>query len=256
MRDSGRQDEIANYVIEKGEVRIEELIAHFGVSRMTIHRSIDRLASKGVLRKLHGAVSAQPSGIYESLFRYRQSVAPREKAALARAALAHISPGQVVMLDDSTTAAALAPLLPNVAPLTVVTNSVEAVAALKDRDEIDVICAGGHYHRTYNAYLGHMCLAAITALRANLFLCSASAIDGTTAFIQDQQVVGVKQAMMAASSHRILIADHTKFGKGALHVFESLSAFDLVLVDDGLDADTLRRLKEAHIPLQIVRTQT
>ena len=254
MKAPDRHEEIASYVIEKGEVRIDTLIAEFGVSRMTIHRAIDRLAQKGVLRKLHGAVSAQPSGIYESLFRYRQTVATRQKAALARAALAHISPGQIVMLDDSTTAAALAPLLEEVAPLTVVTNSVEAVAALKDRDGVDVICAGGQYHRPYNAYLGHLCLAAIHALRANLFLCSASAIDGTTAFIQDQQVVGIKQAMMASSSRRILMADHTKFGKGALHVFESLSAFDLVLVDDKVEPDTLRRLKEAHIPLQIVRT--
>jgi DeoR/GlpR family transcriptional regulator of sugar metabolism len=75
MKIDNRLDEIANYVIEKGEVRIDELVTYFNVSRMTIHRHIDRLAQQGVIRKLHGAVSAQPSGIYESLFRYRETVA-------------------------------------------------------------------------------------------------------------------------------------------------------------------------------------
>ena len=69
-----RREEIANYVIKLGQVRIDELVEHFGVSRMTIHRHIDRLAHQGVLRKLHGAVTVQPSGIYESTFRYRMTV--------------------------------------------------------------------------------------------------------------------------------------------------------------------------------------
>lgn len=249
-----RQEDVANYVIERGEVRIDELVAHFGVSRMTIHRSIDRLAQQGVLRKLHGAVSAQPSGIYESLFRYRETVAGPQKKALALAALAHIHPGQVIMMDDSTTANALAPLLGDLSPLTVVTNSVSTAAVLKDDDGIDLICAGGDYHRTYNAYIGHLCLNALRGLRTDVLICSASAIDGGQAFIQDQQVVAVKQAMMQASARRILLVDHMKFGKSALHLLDDLTAFDTVIVDDGLPSDQADALRAAGVTLEIART--
>ena len=254
MKSDTRLDDIANFVIEKGEVRIDDLVARFGVSRMTIHRHVDRLAQQGVIRKLHGAVSAQPSGIYESLFRYRETVATSEKAALAQAALEFVSGGEVVVLDDSSTVNALAPLLSAQAPLTVVTNSVPAAACLRDCDGIDLICTGGQYHRTYNAYIGHNCLATIGRLRADLLICSASAIQGTTAFIQDQQVVSVKQAMMAASSKRILLVDHTKFGKVALHVFDELTAFDAVLVDDRLPQAEAQRLKDAGVRLHLIRT--
>ena len=65
-----------------------------------------------MLRKLHGAVTVQPSGIYESTFRYRMTVGRAEKDALARAALDYVEAGQVIMLDNSTTASAVAPLLP------------------------------------------------------------------------------------------------------------------------------------------------
>jgi DeoR/GlpR family transcriptional regulator of sugar metabolism len=254
MKPGSRLEDIANYVIERGEARIDELVSHFGVSRMTVHRDVDRLAEQGVLRKLHGAVTAQPSGIYESLFRYREGVATAQKQALAAAALAEIQPGQVVLLDDSTTANALAALLSQIAPLTVVTNSVSATLALRDCDGIDLISLGGDYHRTYNACIGHLCLNALRGLRVDVLFCSASAIKGTASFIQDQQVVAVKQAMMASAARRILLADHTKFGKTALHLLDDLTAFDAVLVDDGLDPKTSEELRAAGVKLQLVKT--
>lgn len=249
-----RREDIANYVIKLGQVRIDDLVEHFGVSRMTIHRHIDQLAHQGVLRKLHGAVTVQPSGIYESTYRYRMTVGRTEKDALARAAMDYVGAGQVVMLDDSTTAGAIAPLLPHIKPLTVITNSVSSAEVLTSVEDVDFICLGGQYHRTYNAYIGIMCENAISRLRTDVLICSASAVTGTTSFIQDQQVVRVKQAMMAASTMRILLVDHFKFNKVALHVFEDLTSFDAVLVTDGIGDAMAQQLERAGVRLRIVRT--
>jgi DeoR/GlpR family transcriptional regulator of sugar metabolism len=247
-----RREDIAEYVMRVGQARIEDLVEHFGVSRMTIHRHLDQLARQGVLRKLHGAVTVQPSGLYESAFRFRVTVGKEDKEALARAAIEYVEPGQAVMLDDSSTAGALAPLLRDVKPLTVLTNSVASAELLTNIEELDFICLGGQYHRTYNAYIGIPCENAVAGLRANILFCSASAIQGTTAFIQDQQVVRVKQAMMASSSKRILLADHSKFGKVALHVLSDLTAFDAVLTTSGIADETARQLSEAGVKLRIV----
>jgi DeoR/GlpR family transcriptional regulator of sugar metabolism len=247
-----RRDAIAAYVIARGEARIDELCAEFAVSRMTIHRHIDQLAQQGVLRKLHGGVSAQPSAIYESLFLRRQTVAQAQKQALARAALRLVEPGQVLMLDDSSTANAVAPLLPGCGPLTVVTNSLPAIAQLTRQDGIDLICLGGQYHPTYDACIGHLCETALAGLRANLLICSASAVDGLGCFIQDAQVVRVKQAMMASSARRVLLVDSGKFGRTALHRLGSLAEFDTVLVDNGLPAALAQDLRTAGVALQMV----
>jgi DeoR/GlpR family transcriptional regulator of sugar metabolism len=197
-------------------------------------------------------VTVQPSGLYESAFRYRVTVDKAEKEALAKAALSYVEPGQAVMLDDSSTASALAPLLVDVKPLTVLTNSVASAAHLTNVDEIDFICLGGQYHRTYNAYIGIVCENAIASLRANVFFCSASAIQGTTAFIQDPQVIRVKQAMMAASTQKILLLDHTKFEKVALHALSDLKSFDAVLVTDWLAEAQAEQLKQAGVKLRVV----
>jgi DeoR/GlpR family transcriptional regulator of sugar metabolism len=253
IKADARREEIADYVIEHGHVRIDDLVEHFGVSRMTIHRHIDRLAQHGVLRKLHGAVTVQPSALYESAFRYRMTVNRAEKDALARAALDYVEAGQVVMLDDSTTANTVTPLLADIRPLTVITNSVSTAAQLTNVDDVDFICLGGQYHRTYDAYIGLVCENAVAQLRANVLICSASAVSGTTAFIQDPNVVRVKRAMVAACAKTILLLDHTKFDRTALHVFEDLTRFDAVLATDGMDRAQVKMLEQAGVKLHLVK---
>ncbi|OCP19359.1 MULTISPECIES: DeoR/GlpR family DNA-binding transcription regulator [unclassified Ensifer] len=253
MKPGERREEIAEYIMRAGQARIEDLVEHFGVSRMTIHRHIDQLAQQGILRKLHGMVTVQPSGLYESAFRYRDTVGKVEKETLAKAAMAYVEPGQAIMLDDSSTASALAPLLPVARPLTVITNSYVSASKLIDIDDVELICLGGRYHRTYNAYIGITCEKAIASLRANVLFCSASAVDGVTAFIQDAAVTKVKQAMMASSSRRILLLDHSKFGRVALNVLADLTDFDVVLTTDGINDDHRRRLLEAGVNLQIIK---
>ena len=253
MKADARREEIADYIMRAGQARIEDLVEHFAVSRMTIHRHIDALARQGVLRKLHGMVTVQPSGLYESTFRYRETVGKAEKETLARAAMAYVEAGQAVMLDDSSTASALAGLLPEAHPLTVITNSYVAAGKLIEADEVELISLGGKYTRTYNAYLGITCEKAVASLRANVLFCSASAIDGVTAFIQDAQVTKVKQAMMASSSQKILLVDSSKFGKVALNVLGDLTDFDAVLTTDRLGEADRARLRQAGVNLEIVK---
>lgn len=252
MSVDSRREAIAAYVIERGEARIDDLVAEFNVSRMTIHRHVEDLARQGVLRKLHGAVSAQPSGVYESLFSFRKTRSVVAKEALAKAAAGEVEPGSVILMDDSTTANALIPHIAALTPLTVVTNSLDLSERLSTLDSVNLICLGGEYHPTYRAFIGHLCESALSRLRVNLLICSASAISGTSAMIQDPLVVRVKQAMMAAAVRKVLLVDAQKFDRVALHLFADLTEFDAVYVDDRLPGLTGERLLSAGVNLQMV----
>ena len=254
MSGPDRRREIADYVLERGEVRIDELVSQFGVSRMTIHRHVEELARQGMLRKLHGAVSAQPSSIYESLYRFRETCAAEAKHAIAVAATGMIDPGQVILIDDSTTARALGPLLAAAKPLTVVTNSLGLADAIAGRDGIRLIMLGGDYHPTYDAFIGHLTETSLAGLRVNTLFCGASAISGTSALIQEAAVVRVKIAMMAAASRAVLLADSSKFGKVALHLLADLGRFDAVITDEGLPVATRATLVAAGVRLRIAPT--
>src|SRR5690606_40249922 len=135
---ASRQQRITDYVIGNGSASAAELAELTGVSVMTVHRDLDELARRGLLRKFRRGASAQPSTVFESNAEYRLNAHVEAKAAIARRALTYVEPGMSILRDDSTSALALAKLLTEVSPLTVVTNYLRALELLKDVGDIEL----------------------------------------------------------------------------------------------------------------------
>lgn len=125
-RPSGKQQDrrrrITERVMDAGTMRIDDLVATVDVSPMTVYRDLADLESQGLVHRNRGYVSAASSLLYEAASEYRLHQNEVEKQQVARAAAELVEPGQALMLDDSTTGVYLARLLPERAPLTVVTN--------------------------------------------------------------------------------------------------------------------------------------
>jgi DeoR/GlpR family transcriptional regulator of sugar metabolism len=247
-----RQDKIAELVLQQPFVAAKDLAEGFGVSLMTVHRDLDELEARGVLRKVRGGATPQPSSLFESNVRYRMSLASEEKQLLARAALPLIEAGQAVLIDESTTGLTLARLLPQVAPLTVITNSLSVMQELRSARDIKLIVLGGDYWPRHEAFCGLACEAAVSALRADVLFMSTTAISAGVAYQPDQDMAIAKRAMIAAAARRVLLVDHTKFGRVALHRLAPLADFDLVMTDAGIDDAGMRQLREAEVPFEVV----
>jgi DeoR/GlpR family transcriptional regulator of sugar metabolism len=247
-----RQERIAELVLKQPFVAAKDLAERFDVSLMTIHRDLDELEAHGVLRKVRGGATPQPSSLFESNVRYRLTVASEEKQALARAALAHIEPGEAVLIDESTTGLALARLLPGRVPLTVITNSLSVMQELRTVRDIKLIVLGGDYWPRHEAFCGLACEAAVSALRADILFMSTTAISDGVAYQPDQDMAIAKRAMIAAAARRVLLVDHSKFGRVALHRLAPLTDFDLVITDDGIGEVGLRQLREAQVQFEVV----
>jgi len=199
-----RRERIAEFVLGHDLVSAKDLAARFDVSVMTIHRDLDELEQQGVLRKVHGGATPQPSSLFESNVRFRLGTAKAEKDALARYALTLIEPGQAVLLDDATTTLALARLLLERTPLTVITNYLATMKLLSGVPGVRLIALGGEYRASHDSFVGVVCEHAIASLRADLFFMSTSAVSGGLAFHQEQEIVTLKRAMLAASSRSVL----------------------------------------------------
>ena len=247
-----RQGRIAEYVLEHGSAAVKDLAELFEVSLITIHRDLDELERQGVMRKLRGRVTAEPSSLFDSSVRYRLRIARREKEALAKFALTQVEPGQSVLLDESTTALMVARLLPAKAPLTVITNFTMVLNELNEVKGIDLISLGGEYLPFLGAFGGEVCRASLAAVRADVLFLSTSAVSDCDALHQDQRIMGGKRAMMASAKRRILLVDHTKFGKVALHKLAHLRDFDIVAVDSGIEAARLHELSSCSVPIEVV----
>ncbi len=249
-----RQEAIAEYVLQHGSASAAELVEQFRVSLMTIHRDLDELERQGIVRKFRGGVTAQPSAVFESNVAYRMKSMQAEKDAVAAKALELIEPGMAVMLDDATTTLALARRLEGITPLTVVTNFLETLNLLAGFRGIHLMALGGDYDPLHNSFLGVSCVEAIESLRVDICFVSTSAVSAGYAYHQEQHIVAVKRAMLASANRKVLLLDHSKLGRVALHLLTPLSTFDLVIVDDRAPAEALRDLDEHKVNYEVAKT--
>lgn len=250
-----RRNAILEAVISAGNVSVDQLAAGLGVSRMTVHRDIDALAMRGLVRKERGGATAESSLLFESNFHFRRHQETGAKRTLAEAAARLVVPGQVILIDDSSTTLQMADWLRDVQSLTVISNSLPLTVALADCPNINLIGVGGRYSRTFHAFFGLGCEMAISELRADIAFLSSSAVSGLTAYHQHEEVIRAKRAMMASSEQKVLLVDHTKFGRTALHKFSELSEFDHILIDHAVEERTWKVLQSKHLPIQVVDPQ-
>lgn len=246
-----RQDLIRQQVVDDTFVRISDLAERFGVSSMTIHRDLETLERQGWLRRVRGGATARPSAVYHGDIRHRLATAVEEKAAIAAAAERRIRPGQALILDDSTTALQLARRLPDRGPLTVITNFLAVIRTLAGEPGIDLVGLGGEYYPAYDSFLGQHTVSTMASLRADTLFMSTTAITDGRCWHLSQETVQVKRALMGAAGSRVLLVDHTKFARNAIHQLGKLHEFDLVITDERTASATVRSLRAAGTPVQV-----
>ncbi|WP_337182464.1 DeoR/GlpR family DNA-binding transcription regulator [Shinella sp.] len=247
-----RRTKIIQVLMSGSSILIRDLAEMLDVSLMTIHRDLSVLEKEGLVRRLRGSVSAEKSLLFESSYNYRGRKNVEDKKRLARAALAHLEPGNAVMIDDSTTTYHLSEFLPEAAPLTVVTNAAPILERLRHMPEIDLVSTGGRYHPGYNGYFGANCEKAIRSYHVDVAILSTTTIQGLSLYTPDEIVVRAKQAMMQVARRRILLADATKFQFSALNYVAEITDFDLVILTGDIPADKLDLVRASKVPIEIV----
>lgn len=239
-----RRELIRDRVLRAGSVRIAELAAELGVTAMTIHRDLNVLESEGWLRKVRGGATVDVTAGIDTSVRHRLTVTIEAKEQIARSALRFLDGADSIMLDDSTTALRLAQHLPGRGPLTVITNFLVALNALADASDLQLIGLGGNYDATYAAFHGLQVRDQIAKLRSDVLFMSTTAVLDGFLYHKSQETILIRHALMASAARRILLVDHTKFRRRAVHQLAPLTDFDAVIVDSDIDPEDLRAMRE------------
>jgi DeoR/GlpR family transcriptional regulator of sugar metabolism len=250
-RQIARRQLMAEAIMAEGAIRIEDIVERFGISLMTAHRDIDELASRGYLRKARGVVSAAPTSLIEASDVYRASRQCAEKYAIAEAAAAFIESGQAIFFDDSTTVLQLVSHIATRVPLTAITNSITLINELKGVPDLTLLGLGGKFHNWCNAFMGPGTVAEIRQLRADRAFMSFSAITDDKVFHQSAEMVETKRAMFESAATRILLADHTKFERRALHAMGSIYDFDVIVVDEQTPHSQVERIRARGVKVVV-----
>ena len=128
-------------------------------------------------------------------------------------------------------------------------------ALLSDLPGVTLLGLGGQFHNWCNAFMGRITTHEISRLRADTLFMSMSAITDDTVFHQSPDMVETKRAMFDSAAKRILLADHTKFGRRALHAFAALTEFDVVIVDAATPPAQVQHMRSKGINVVIAPDQ-
>src|SRR4051794_15186527 len=248
-----RRDAILRLLLERDSVTVRELTERFQVSTMTAHRDLDALAERGVLRKVRGGATAQPTALYESSLAFRQSEMQEAKDQIARVAASRVEPGSSLVLDDSTTGLAMLPYLAQIPELTIVTtfvSIVDEVAHMTD-SALNVIGIGGAYDPKYHAFGGELAGQALRNLRVDQCFVACLVDVKRGAFHREAPQATLKRTMMEIADVSTLLADASKFSKRGMHRIAPLGAFDRAVVDETTDPECIAALRSAGLDVAV-----
>jgi DeoR/GlpR family transcriptional regulator of sugar metabolism len=238
-----RQSLILQDVRRAGSVRVSDLTQRLAVSDMTIRRDLEVLARAGLIEKVHGgAVLPGAPSSHEPGFEAKSVLEQPEKAAIARAAAALVTPGTAIGVSAGTTTFALAQHLIGVPGLTIVTNSVRVVNLFGDgrtdhTPQASVVLTGG-MRTPSDALVGPIADLTIRSLHLDMLFLGCHGIDPaaglTTPNLSEAET---NRAFVQAARKVIVVADHTKWGIVGLSSFADLADVDTLITDSGLQAE-------------------
>jgi DeoR family fructose operon transcriptional repressor len=226
---------------------LETLCRELDASESSIRRDLDELEAQGVVKRVYGgAVPVQASGNVAFDFTVESGRFSDEKSRIARLTASLIEDGQTVILDGGSTVAAVAGELASKS-LHVVTNSLPIAEALEARRNIELTLTGGYLDPRIRVMLGPLCEQMLSLIRADVLIMGIGSISEAGLSNNNTLVVGSEQKMMEIASKVVIVADHTKFGRGAMIPVAQLDAVDTVVSDTELAPEYVELLQRSGV---------
>src|SRR5579875_1905097 len=245
-----RRQRIFEDIESSGIASVRELAHRFEVSTITVMRDLQELEQEGLIRRVHGGAISVRGASYEPPFLARESQYLSEKQRIAAKAVEMIQDGDSIILDVGTTTLEIARALKGKRNLTVLVSNLRAALELASQPAIQVIVVGGMLRASELSMVGHLTEQTLRSFQVDKAFIGVGGITlehGLTEFNFDE--AGTKRAMFECARERIVVADHTKFGKVMFTRVAPLSEVDLIVTNHEIVEGARRELDEAGVKL-------
>ena len=234
-----RRERLAEILAGARYLPVGELARRLDVSEVTARRDLAALDRQDRIRRTHGGAVASDvaADAYDrrfASFDARRRVSAPAKAAIARAAVDLVTPGQSVFIDAGTPCFRAAAELRRrgVPGVTVLTQSL-AVADLLG-EAFEVTLTGGRLLPRQQTLVGDVALANVAAMHVDLALLAAEAFGVEGLANSQADVVLLQRAVMKRAAGSVWLMHAGKLGRAAA---EPVAAWDEVrtLLTDAAD---------------------
>jgi len=226
-----RHKKILEMLYQRQSVSADELATEFGVSKITIRRDLDALASDKYLERTRGGAVSVSGLRLEEFFDDKDHSAKREKSLIGRYVASLISENETVFINaGSTTLEVIRHLLGK--KVRVVTNNA-ACFSLEIDPLQELILLGGDYRIHSKSLVGDLTIAGLHNIFSSITVLGINGVSikkGCTSAVN--QETSVNKAMIVNSSGKIIVvADHTKMNCVSSFLTCPLNKIDMIVTD-------------------------
>ena len=251
---------LLNLIIERDQVHVDEVTAELGISPATVRRDLDTLADQQLVVRTRGGAAAHPS-TGDLPLRYKAARSGEQKARIAAAAAAMVSPGQVVGLNGGTTTTEVARELAVSAPLhahegppaVVVTNAVNIAAELAVRPHLRVVLTGGVVRPLSYELTGPLADLLLGQVSVDVLFLGVNAFGPQQgAAAHDEGEAAIAAALAARARQVVVVADASKLGRSAFARIIRTDQVHTLITDTAADPEVVAAVRAAGVEVQLV----
>lgn len=245
-----RRNAILARLNSQGKVIVADLSREFNVTEETIRRDLEKLDKEGLAKKTYGGAVLNYNLNTDLPFKERKGTNVELKQRIADKIAGMINDGDYIMLDASSTAVYVAQRIKNHKNITLITNSVEILIELADKENWNILSTGGALRKGALSLVGTSAERMIESFHVNLAVCSCKGIDISKGITDSNEKDSeIKRAIYGAASKRVLAIDSTKFDKISFVRVCEADNVDIVVTDSQPPKHWVEFFKEKNVEL-------
>lgn len=247
-----RHSIILELLREFGKVDVADLSSKLKVSAVTIRKDLDLLEEKKLLYRTHGGAILADPYIATRKVSEKEKLRPEVKRRIGLKAVELLSPQDALIIASGTTVQAFARCIENM-KLTVITSAMNVAMELLDKPDIEIIQLGGIIRHSSASAVSEYAIRMLDNFSCSKLFLGVDGIDPeyglSTTHIQE---ACLNQAMIAAATKTIVLADSSKFGRRGFSKICNMSDIDWVITDSGISPKMLGAIEEQGVKVTIV----
>lgn len=234
MLKNEREREIINILkIQDGFISVKELCTKLYASESSIRRDLTVLESRGIIKRTYGGAELITNFSNVISFNKRSHHSMEAKKAIAKKAAKLIKDGNIIFLDQSSTAFYLANEIINRNSLTIITNNIEILCLLSN-SSIKTISSGGFLSRENRSCLiGADAQNIFENTYADMVFFSTKSLsdDGIISDCTREEVL-LRNSMIKNATKKVFLCDSEKFGTKSAYKQCTLCDIDYMISEN------------------------
>ena len=250
-----RHRRIAELLDVQERVTVEELVARFGVSAVTIRGDLDALAEAGSVIRSHGGALKRIDSPDDIPITVKETLHHAEKVRIGHAAARMIQDGETILLDSGSTTMEIARQIRflRLKSLNVVTNALNVAMELASLPHVRLIMIGGMLRQISHSLAGPHAEQTLRALHADRLFLGVDGLDPEIGLMTpDVLEAQLNAVMIQVSREVVVVADHSKFQRRSLSVIGRIESAQKVITDSGIAPEIVAAVRARNVEVLVV----